>query len=323
MPLISVIVPIFKSEKYIHRCINSILTQTFTNYELILIDDGSPDNCGKICDDYSKKFNFIQVIHQQNLGVSAARNAGIEIAKGKWILFIDSDDFIDPEYFSSIFLKSKPNTLTIQGYKAILNNIHITTKSFKERVFEKKSIHELFKNPYFFEYGHPFGKLYETQIILNNKLRFNEELSHSEDLIFLLNYIYRIDSIQIIEGAFYNYTINSSTSLSSQNIPLKNAYLLFKEFTRLNRDIAIKNNFQQSNESLHFEATLLIMTILSIYKHNSLNYKERINSLKQLKIYRNILKKHYNPHVIFLKIIRILFLNNIYVLDIFCKLKFR
>lgn len=322
MPFISIIVPVFKSEKYIHRCIDSILAQTFKNIELILVDDGSPDNCGQICDLYSEKYNLIRVIHQENLGVSAARNAGIEIAKGNWILFIDSDDFIDPEYISSIVQNAKTRTLTIQGYKAIFSNSHVMIKSLKERTYDKTNIHDLFTNPLFFEYGHPFGKLYETQIILKNKLRFNEELSYAEDLIFLLSYIYIIDTIKIIEGAFYNYTVNSSTSLSNKIYPFKNEYLLFNEFSRLNVDIALKNNFKPTNESFHYAAVLLVRTIFSIYKYNNLNYRARIRLLKQLDSHRSVLRKYYAPQIIFLKIVRILFLNNIYILDIFCRLKF-
>ena len=99
MPELSVIVPVYKVEKYLSKCIDSILAQTFTDFELILIDDGSPDRCGEICDEYAAKDSRIIVIHQQNKGVSAARNAGLEIAKGKYIGFVDSDDWIEPEMY--------------------------------------------------------------------------------------------------------------------------------------------------------------------------------------------------------------------------------
>lgn len=97
MPMISVIVPVYKVEKYIHRCVDSILAQTYTNFELILVDDGSPDNCGIICDEYAKKDKRIVVIHQENGGLSAARNAGVLKALGDYFLFVDSDDVIHPE----------------------------------------------------------------------------------------------------------------------------------------------------------------------------------------------------------------------------------
>ena len=98
MPLISVIVPVYNVEKYLNRCVDSILAQTFTDFELILVDDGSPDNCGKICDEFAKKDNRITVLHQENSGQAVARNNALNIAKGSYIAFVDSDDFINRKY---------------------------------------------------------------------------------------------------------------------------------------------------------------------------------------------------------------------------------
>lgn len=98
MPELSIIVPVYKTEKYLPKCIDSILAQTFTDFELILIDDGSPDRCGEICDEYAAKDDRIIVIHQKNQGVSAARNAGLDIARGEYIGFVDSDDQIEEEF---------------------------------------------------------------------------------------------------------------------------------------------------------------------------------------------------------------------------------
>lgn len=97
MPKVSIIVPVYKVEHYLRRCVDSILKQTYKDYEVILVDDGSPDNCGRICDEYAEEYNFISVIHKENGGLSDARNAGVEIAKGDWGLFIDSDDLIHPQ----------------------------------------------------------------------------------------------------------------------------------------------------------------------------------------------------------------------------------
>lgn len=103
IPLLSVIVPVYNVEKYLTRCIDSILNQTFSNFELILIDDGSPDRCGEICDTYVQKDARIVVIHKENGGVSSARNKGLDIAKGKYLTFVDSDDDIARTYFYNFF----------------------------------------------------------------------------------------------------------------------------------------------------------------------------------------------------------------------------
>ncbi|MBQ4243839.1 MAG: glycosyltransferase, partial [Clostridia bacterium] len=104
MDLISVIVPVYKTEKYLDRCVNSIVNQTYKNLEIILVDDGSPDRCPELCDRWAEKDNRIKVIHQENGGMSAARNAGLRIAKGDYIGFVDSDDWIDNDMYEYLYI---------------------------------------------------------------------------------------------------------------------------------------------------------------------------------------------------------------------------
>ena len=103
MPKISVIVPVYKAEQYLHACVDSILSQTYTDYEIILVEDGSPDNCGRICDEYAAKYDCISVIHQENRGQAAARNHAMQHAKGDWICFVDSDDLIHPQMLELLY----------------------------------------------------------------------------------------------------------------------------------------------------------------------------------------------------------------------------
>ena len=119
MELISVIVPVYKVEKYLRECVDSILAQTYTNLEIILVDDGSPDNCGKICDEYAQNDSRIKVIHQENGGLSAARNAGLDIATGKYIGFVDSDDYAELNMFEELHKRIIENNadLSICGVK--------------------------------------------------------------------------------------------------------------------------------------------------------------------------------------------------------------
>ena len=103
MPEISIIVPVYKVEKYLNRCIDSILAQSFPDFELILVDDGSPDKSGKICDDYAAKDSRVKVIHKENAGVSAARNSGLAMSSGSYIMFCDSDDFVDKNWCGALY----------------------------------------------------------------------------------------------------------------------------------------------------------------------------------------------------------------------------
>lgn len=103
MPEISVIVPVYKAEKYLRACIDSILSQTFTDFEIILVDDGSPDRCGRICDEYAELYDVVSVIHQENRGQAAARNHAMKYAKGAWFCFVDSDDLIHPHMLEQLY----------------------------------------------------------------------------------------------------------------------------------------------------------------------------------------------------------------------------
>ncbi len=109
MPCISVIVPVYKVEKYLRRCVDSILSQSFTDFELLLTDDGSPDNCPAICDNYAAKDSRVRVIHKENGGLSSARNAALNICEGKYICFVDSDDYISPDMFEKLLSAAKNN----------------------------------------------------------------------------------------------------------------------------------------------------------------------------------------------------------------------
>lgn len=119
MPEISVIVPVYKVEQFLHRCVDSILSQSFVNFELILVDDGSPDNCGAICEDYGAKDSRIHVIHRQNGGLSAARNTGIDYvmahSNSEWIAFVDSDDWIHPDYLRVLYDTAKQTRCNISA----------------------------------------------------------------------------------------------------------------------------------------------------------------------------------------------------------------
>ena len=110
---ISVIVPVYKVEPYLRKCLDSIVNQTYRNLEIILVDDGSPDNCGRICDEYAERDNRIRVIHQKNGGVSSARNEGLKIASGDWIGWVDSDDWIEPDMFEYLLENAKKSKADI------------------------------------------------------------------------------------------------------------------------------------------------------------------------------------------------------------------
>ncbi len=144
--LITVIVPVFKVEKYLEKCVKSICCQTYKNLEIILVDDGSPDNCGKMCDKYAKSDKRIKVIHKENGGLSDARNAGIKMATGKYIAFVDSDDYVSNDYIEYMYkiLKKENTKISICELQIVWKNT--TIENNKENKVQKLTSKQALEN---------------------------------------------------------------------------------------------------------------------------------------------------------------------------------
>lgn len=218
--MISIIIPVYNVEKYLPKCLDSILAQTFTDYEVILIDDGSPDGSGAICDAYAQKDSRLRVIHQKNAGVSTARNNGIEHARGEWITFIDSDDWVEPAYLSNFRLEESNNIdLIIQGleYYDHRDGHFFNPWSFKDCVLEKQNFRLGFAENRLMEVGFPIGKAYLKRLLMFSNLRFDSRISFHEDHIFVLDYYQLCHRIRLVDATDYKYRCyHTGTSLSSK-----------------------------------------------------------------------------------------------------------
>lgn len=221
--MISIIVPVYNVEDYLPQCLNSIITQKYVNWECILIDDGSTDNSGLICDSYSQKDNRITIIHQANQGVSVARNNGIKCATGQYITFVDSDDWIDENYLNSL-LKGLYSNSDIVASGLIQEFPDNTTKTLVPPQNYSFSLNEEHTN-IFVEmnklslfYG-PVAKLYKHSIIKKYNISFPENCSYGEDLIFNYQYLSHIKEITCMSVVNYHYRIIGSGTLSSRFRP--------------------------------------------------------------------------------------------------------
>lgn len=217
MPKVSVIVPVYNVEKYIGRCIESIQKQSMTDWELLLVDDGSSDRSGILCDEYSHADDRIRVFHKVNSGVSSARNYGIDNARGEWVLFVDSDDWIEPTYIDSFFKKDlDAQTLLIQGR---YNDSEIGTIDqlvFSENYYNRDSIVKgIFENKLLM-FGAPYCKLYNLSVIKNNIIRFPECYSYGEDTYFFFKYLLFVDGIMLLSSIGYHYIHYDGNNLSSK-----------------------------------------------------------------------------------------------------------
>lgn len=219
-PKVSVIIPVYNVEKYIERCVDSVLNQTFQDYEVLLIDDGSTDNSGKICDKYSLKDSRIKVFHKENGGVSSARNLGIDSAKGEWICFIDGDDWVKENYLR-VFFKNKVSLETII-YQGIMienqwdNKTH-TYFSYDTNKFKINNSTKVIKSKILLD-GCPYCKLFNASIIRNNNIKFNERLSMHEDHVFVWEYLSLMTTIITCNSAEYHYMrYNDMLTLSTKS----------------------------------------------------------------------------------------------------------
>lgn len=215
MPEISIIVPVYKTEEYLPRCIDSILAQTFTDFELLLIDDGSPDNCGKICDEYAEKDSRIRVFHKENGGVSSARNVGLDNALGTYIGFVDSDDYITPDMYEMLyrgFHSGKDVQLSACG-------IRFEGKTETDSTIEDTEIHfldndDIVRNIFGCEHHlrlNIYNKLYPKKLI--GDLRFNTSIKIAEDVLFLAEFIacVSVASYHCLPGYVRTYREGSAT----------------------------------------------------------------------------------------------------------------
>lgn len=226
-PLVSVIVPVYKTEMYLPDCVESILRQSFGDFELLLIDDGSPDGSGAICDDYARQDTRVRAIHKDNGGVSSARNLGIEQAFGRYIVFIDSDDYVGPNYLRDMLdaeaeaTAGGKNVLVLSDYKPFSES-GPEERSFPEEmtlgVFPGGMIPEQFREMVFeFRIFPPYCKLYRTDIIQSRGLRFDTVLKSAEDFDFNRRYLEYVDQIRYIPSGAYHYRVGYKTYRPSNN----------------------------------------------------------------------------------------------------------
>lgn len=205
--MISVIVPVYNTEKYLDQCVASIVSQTYTDWECVLVDDGSRDGSGAICDKWASKEPRIKVVHQANSGVSCARNTGLDVATGEWVMFIDSDDYVDKCYLER-FVDAKCADIVVAGLKMFNSDSVLTTFVPTCSVtyeLDGENLH------YFLELNAqnllcgPVVKMYRMSIIRKENVRFPEDCHYGEDLLFNFSYLEYVDVVSQVHSTDYYY----------------------------------------------------------------------------------------------------------------------
>ena len=217
--MISVIIPMYNAKLDIEKCVESIVHQTYKNIELIIIDDGSIDGSEILCDEIAKKDSHIHVIHKPNGGVSSARNRGLEVAQGEYVMFVDADDYLKPDLCEKLLAKIEKAELAIGGYEQMTKkgsimcciqdaviNLRENLNEYFEEMFEKNA------------FNSPFAKLYKKEIL--GKQKFQEDIALGEDLLFNLEYMRKCNTIAVVSTTSYIYNClneNSATKKFREN----------------------------------------------------------------------------------------------------------
>lgn len=235
MPIVSIIIPVYKAENYLRQCVESILNQTLSDFELILVDDGSPDGSGKLCDEFAANDVRIQVIHKDNGGVSSARNVALSRFQSKWLTFVDSDDCLYPDALEILVGQAEQNNLDLlqchfnREYKEGESGPNVT------EVLTSKQY--ALREQYLTCVG---GTLFNASIVKAFSLRFDETVRLGEDQIFLLDYMQYCSRVQRIGDVLYYYRDNENSAVNNPRPEYEIASVKAFKTLKRNNPIAFK-----------------------------------------------------------------------------------
>ena len=234
--LLSVIIPVYNAAPYLRQCIESLLCLADADLELVLVDDGSSDGSGKICDEYAVKDSRVHVFHQPNAGASLARNVGLEHAGGQWISFVDADDWVEPDYFKTLADNKNKADIIFFPLKEIFVNGQVSRRcSYSAFADTRDCVEQVLFDLKYGSIGDIFGwtvaKFIRASIIRDNNIRFVKGLVFREDEIFTMDICRHVHSVCVLDKPLYNYRIMNS-GLTGRGISLQDRLLLAENIER-------------------------------------------------------------------------------------------
>lgn len=295
--MITIVVPVYKVEKYLKRCVISILNQTYTDFELLLVDDGSPDNCGKMCDEYANKDSRIFVIHQKNSGLSAARNTGLnwfyEQKRSDYITFVDSDDWLHPEYLRLLMNGITENNVKISvcNYKRV--NTETPHENYGNVEYELTSPEDFLVN-HSWQYNYAWGKLYHKSVFANIRYPVGKNF---EDTFTTYKVLHKCDKISYTDLQLYYYLRNEQGISRSPWRPSELVIFdAMQEQLKFYKEKGLQKAYDKEFELFVHHHAYQIVRI----KENKNDFKNNKSTLKKIKkTLRNYLKENkdiFNVH---------------------------
>lgn len=273
IPDVSIIIPVYNVEQYLRWCIDCILSQTFTSFELLLIDDGSTDTSGAICDEYALKDRRIHVTHQANRGVSSARNVGLDKSVGRYVCFVDSDDWVTSDYLATLMEQVQGFDVLFFGFFLRYNDESSMSLSLREQcavneIEKEQLLLFLCKNDTGYNVlGYTCDKIFRRDLIEKYNLRFDENICLGEDEIFALAYCLKAQSLKVIPDVLYNYSQRAG-GLASQKESYKSCYSKYKALV----EIMIDMKSGEMLEMWHKRAYHTLQEVAKTQKNNFLCY---------------------------------------------------
>lgn len=294
MVKLSIIVPVYNVEKYLDRCVQSLLNQSLTNIEIILVDDESPDNCPAMCDDYAQKDNRIKVIHKKNGGLGYARNSGLEVVSGEYVTFLDSDDYVERDAYENLYNEAKTKNLDICYFKyrrftdegkftATVTDGHPYYFNGRKQV-DEFLLNMVGINPIKPTQGHFWMSvcmgIFRLDVIKGSGIHFvSERLVASEDLIFHLHLLPHVERIGVLPNVYYNYYVNQSSITTSYS---EGKYQRMIKLLSVVKEELLKHYTWNEIKEHYYSQQLRIIKIIMRYESISKDsLKEKIYRVKR------------------------------------------
>ncbi len=280
-PLVSIIIPIYNAELYIAGCLESVIGQSYKQLELILVDDGSRDRSGEICDEYSAKYDFIKTIHIENGGVSRARNIGMQHVTGDYLSFIDSDDTIEPTFIENFVAAIESDIfIYIQGCSIIDRDKKVQKQTYSCTGIQ--GIDTIFRENNLCGQGYAWAKFYYVPLLRSANLEFDTSIKFSEDLLFILNCLLYADRIKYLPESGYNYFLREGNA-SSKSYSVESELRCLLKYKSYIQEISSKYGVDLFSIGKVGEIFTMLFSRVrnSMYGDRSFSKSDRISILRQ------------------------------------------
>lgn len=291
--MISIIVPIYKVEKFINQCVDSILGQSYKDIEIILVDDGSPDNCPHICDKYAEEDSRIKVVHKKNGGLMSARQAGLRVASGEYVGFVDGDDWIESdmyESFADVIEKYHPDIVLCEFFYSFADKETPSEQKLKREFFTKQEIEQdifptmLFKTPYYRFGINPccWSKVFKKELLESKLFHVTPKIKIGEDAAFTYPCILSAGSLAYIDKSLYHYRSNPDSMTNVYDESLENTIMLPYEI--------LKAQFSASEYDFSKQLSYYLLYMINLVVRNEANpscKKRTADKIKTLKAFTN------------------------------------